>query len=63
MQTECTHKNYYTIIDCFTTILPSSINMSSFLFNPAVRPLPKDSLAVGRSSYDVEQHRIIHSSY
>jgi hypothetical protein len=63
MQTECTHKNYYTIIDCFTTILPSSINMSSFLFNPAVRPLPKDSLAVGRSSYDAEQHRIIHSSY
>ena len=47
--------------------MPSSIDKPSFLYNPAVLPLPEGSLyrylAVNRSTYDAEKHRIIHSSF
>jgi hypothetical protein len=61
MQTQCTHKSISsssTILQWFPTVMPLSIDMPPFLFNPAVLSLPEGSLyrylAVSRSSYDAE---------
>jgi hypothetical protein len=70
MQTQCTQK-YITstsiALQWFPSVLPPSITMPPFLFNPAVLPLPAGSLyrylAVSRSNYDAELHKIVHPSF
>jgi hypothetical protein len=47
IQTQCIHKyspSSSIVLQWFPTVMPLSINMPPFLFNPAVLPLPKGSL-------------------
>ena len=70
IQTQCTQKPMPSpsqVLQWLPSVTPLSIDMPPFLFNPAILALPKGSLyrylAVCRSSYDAEQHKIIHPGY
>jgi hypothetical protein len=70
MEMQCTYRSTVPsaiILQWFPSVIPPSISMPPFIFNPAVLALPRHSLypylAVSRSSFHGAQHRIMHPSY